>query len=66
MKYPEMVKYFVEKYDPRKESLLHFVTRKKSHHNEFLKKRGWSREKIDAAWALIIRSLVRKRGTLLR
>ena len=66
MKYPEMVMYFVEMYNPRKESLLNYVTRKKSHHNEFLRKRGWSREKIDATWALIIRSLVRKRETLRR
>lgn len=64
MKYPEMVRYFTEMYDPRKESILHFMTRKKSHHEQFLRKRGWSREEIDAAWADIIRSLSRKKVTI--
>ena len=60
MRYPEMVRYFTRKYDPTKESLYEFVKKAKRGHAQFLKKRGWSDEEINLAWAEIIASCSRK------
>ena len=59
--YPEMVTYFVERFDPERETLLDFLTRQKPSHDRFLAKRGWSQEAIDSMWAGIITLLVSKR-----
>jgi len=66
MKYPEMVRYFKRKYNPREESLYDFVKNAKRGHSEFLRKRGWSDEEINLAWAEIIASLSRKRARFVK
>ena len=42
-----MVIYFVNKFNPEKESMEEFYRKRYPHHYAFLKKRGWSDEDID-------------------
>lgn len=58
--YPEMVWWFRQKYNPRKESLRDFIERRKPSHVRFLKKRGWDEESINLVWTEITVSLTRK------
>jgi hypothetical protein len=58
--YPEMVWWFRQKYDPRKESPREFLERRKPSHVEFLKKRGWDEESINLAWEEILLACAHK------
>lgn len=59
--YPEMVTWFTQRYDPRREALIDFIARQKHTHERFLASRGWSQEAIDSLWAGIINNLAVKR-----
>jgi meiotically up-regulated gene 157 (Mug157) protein len=59
-RYPEMVRYFRQRYNPRKESPYDFVRKAKNKHTEFLRKRSWSEKDINLAWEEILASLSRK------